>query len=101
MSDVTRELAAFSSYLEQAAKIAPHSVATAVSIVVLSCARQCAEIARLPAEHRSWEPLLKDLHGRARQECRAAPAAAPLVERLLHHFQAFGERHLQDDAVTG
>ena len=101
MSDVPRELAAFSSYLEQAAKIAPQSVATAVSIVMLSCARQCAEIARLSAEDRSWEPLLKDLRGRARQECRAVPAAAPLVERLLHHFQAFGERHLQDDAVTG
>ena len=101
MSDVPRELAAFSSYLEQAAKIAPQSVATAVSIVMLSCARQCAEIARLPAEDRSWEPFFKGLHVRARQECRAAPAAAPLVERLLHHFQALGERHLQDDAVAG
>ena len=101
MSDVPREFAAFSSYLEQAAKIAPQSVATAVSIVMLSCARQCAEITRLPAEERSWEPLLKDLRGRARQACRAVPAAAPLVERLLHHFQAFGERHLQDDAVAG
>ena len=101
MSDMPRELAALSSYLEQAAKIAPQSVATAVSIVMLSCARQCAEIARLPAEDRSWEPLLQDLHARARRECRVAPAAAPLVERLLHHFQAFGERHLRDDAVAG
>ena len=101
MSDVQRELAAFSSYLEQAAQIAPQSVATAVSVVLLSCACQCAEIERLPAEERSWESLLQDLYARARQECRIAPSTAPLVERLLHHFQAFGEHHLRNDVVAG
>ena len=101
MSDVQRELAAFSSYLEQAAQIAPQSVATAVSVVLLSCACQCAEIERLPAEERSWESLLQDLYARARQECRIAPSTAPLVERLLRHFQAFGEHHLRNDVVAG
>ena len=101
MSDVQRELAAFSSYLEQAAQIAPQSVATAFSIVLLSCACQCAEIERRPAEERSWESLLQDLYARARQECRIAPSTAPLVERLLHHFQAFGEHHLGNDVVAG
>ena len=101
MSDVQRELAAFSSYLEQAAQIAPQSVATAVSVVLLSCACQCAEIERLLAEERSWESLLQDLYARARQECRIAPSTAPLVERLLRHFQAFGEHQLRNDVVAG
>lgn len=95
MPDVpTKELAACNAYLKQAAQIAPQSVATAVSIVMLSCARECAETGREPAA--AWESLLDSLHDRARHECRIAPSSAPMVDRLLHYFQAFGEHHLHN-----
>ena len=96
MSDAPNELAACSAYLKQAAQIAPQSVATAVSIVMLSCARECAEPGRQPAEpaqDRSWVSLLQSVHDRARQECSIAPSTAPLVDRLLHYFQSFGDQH--------
>ena len=95
MPDVPKDLAACSAYLQQAAQIAPQSVATAVSIVMLSCAGECAQLGRQPEQDRSWESLLHSLHDRARHECRHAPSTAPLVERLLHYFQAFGEHHLR------
>ena len=96
MSDVPKELAAYSAYLKQASQIAPQSVATAISIVMLSCAREYAQIGRQPAQDRSWESLLESLHERARHECRHAPSTAPLVERLLHYYQALGEHHLRN-----
>ncbi|MCY4483203.1 MAG: hypothetical protein OXC12_10035 [Spirochaetaceae bacterium] len=96
MSDVlNKELAACSAYLKQAAQIAPQSVATAISIVMLSCAREWAESGRDGAAEHSWTSLLESLHDRARYECRTAPSTAPMVDRLLHYFQAFGEHHLR------
>ena len=95
MSDVPKELAACSAYLKQAAQIAPQSVATAFSIVMLSCAREFAQIGRQPAPDRSWESLIESLHDRARHESRSAPSTAPVVDRLLHYFEAFGEHHLR------
>ena len=96
MSDVPKELAACSAYLKQAAQIAPQSLATAFAIVMLSCAHECAQRSRGPAGGGSWEALLASLHDRARRECRAAPSTAPVVDRLLHHFQAFGEQPLRN-----
>lgn len=95
MSDVPKELAACSAYLKQAAQIAPQSVATATSIVMLSYARECAEIGRETASEHSWASLLERLHDRARRECRIAPSTAPVVDRMLHYFQSFGEHHLR------
>ena len=95
MSDVPKDLAACSAYLKQAAQIAPQSVATAISIVMLSCAREYAQHGRQPAADRFWESLIESLHDRARHECRHAPSTGPLVERLLHYFQAFGEHYLR------
>ena len=96
MSDAPKELAACSAYLKRAAQIAPQSVATAISIVMLSCAGECAQLGRRPPADRSWESLLENLYARSRHECRLAPSTAPLVERLLHYFQAFGEHQLRD-----
>ena len=96
MTDVPKELAACSAYLKQAAQIAPQSLATAFAFVMLSCARECAELSQEPAAGRSWEALLESLHDRARHECRIAPSTTPVVDRLLHHFQAFGDHHLRD-----
>ena len=96
MSDVPKELAACSAYLKQAAQIAPQSVATAIAIVMLSCARECAELGRQPEQDPAWESLRRNLHARSRHECRVAPSTAPLVERLLHYFESFGEHHLRN-----
>ena len=96
MSDTPNELAACSAYLKQAAQIAPQSLATAFAIVMLSCAHECAQRSQGPAGDRSWEALLASLHDRARNECRAAPSTAPVVDRLLHYFRAFGEHHLRN-----
>lgn len=96
MSDAPNELAACSAYLKQAARIAPQSVAPAIAIVMLSCARECAEIGREAAGEHSWTDRLASLQDRARHECRNAPSTAPLVQRLLHYFQAFGEHHLRN-----
>ena len=97
MPDVpNKELAACSAYLKQAAQIAPQSVATAVSIVLLSCARECAQHGGRPTADSAWESLRDTIHERARHECRITPSATPMVDRLLHYFQAFGEHHLRD-----
>ncbi|MDE0026264.1 MAG: hypothetical protein OXP69_17795 [Spirochaetaceae bacterium] len=95
MSDTPTELAACSAYLKQAAQIAPQSVATAVSIVLLSCARECARHGGQPPADSAGQSLLDSIHDRARNECRVAPSAAPMVDRLLHYFHAFGEHHLR------
>ena len=95
MSDIPKELAACSAYLKQAAQIAPQSLATAFAIVMLASARECAQLSHEPAAGRSWETLLASLHDRARHECRTAPSTAPVVDRLLHYFQAFGDHHLR------
>ena len=101
MSDTPNELAACRAYLKQAAQIAPQSVATAVSIVMLSCARECAELGRQPTADHARQSLLDRLHDRARHECRHAPSTAPLVERLLHYFESFGEHHLGESREHG
>ena len=96
MSDTPNELAACSAYLKQAAQIAPQSVATAVSIVMLSCARECAQHGGQPAADSAWQSLFDRIHDRARHECRIAPSTAPMVDRLLHYFQSFGDHHLRN-----
>ena len=95
-SDTPNELGACSAYLKQAAQIAPQSVATAVSIVLLSCARECAQPGGQPTAAGAWEALLDSIHDRARHQCRITPSATPMVDRLLHYFQALGEHHLRD-----
>ena len=96
MSDTAKEVAACSAYLKQAAQIAPQSVATAVSIVMLSCARECAQHGGQPTAGGAWESLLDSIRDRARHECRTSPSATPMVDRLLHYFQGFGEHQLHD-----
>lgn len=96
MSDTAKELAACRAYLKQAAQIAPQSVATAVSIMMLACARECAQHDGQPTADGAWESLLDSIGDRARHECRIAPATAPMVDRLLHYFQALAEHHLHD-----
>ena len=96
MSDTPNELGACSAYLKQAAQIAPQSVATAVSIVMLSCARECAQHGDQPAADSAWQSLFDRIHDRARHECRIAPSTAPMVDRLLHYFQSFGDHHLRN-----
>ena len=96
MSDTPNELAACSAYLKQAAQIAPQSVATAVSIVMLSCARECAQHGGQPAADSAWQSLFDRIHDRARHECRIAPSTAPMVDRLLHYLQSFGDHHLRN-----
>lgn len=93
MSDTAKELAACRAYLKQAAQIAPQSVATAVSIMMLACARACARHGGQPTADGAWESLLDSIRDRARHECRSAPSATPMVDRLLHYFQALGEHH--------
>ena len=101
MSDTSKDLAACSAYLTQAGQIAPQPVATAVSIVMLACAREYAQLGRkAPAAH-TWPSLLQSLQDRARHECRIAPSTAPLVQRLLHYFQSFGEHHLGESQEHG
>ena len=101
MSDTSKDLAACSAYLRQAAQIAPQSVATAVSIVMLACARECARAGReTPAAH-VWSSLLQRLHESARHECHIAPSTAPMVDRLLHYFEAFGAHHLGESREHG
>jgi hypothetical protein len=95
MSDVPKEFAACSAYLKQAAQIAPQSLASAFAIVMLATARECAQLSSEPAAGRSWDSLLASLHDRAHHECRTAPSTVPVVDRLLHHFQAFGDHHLR------
>ena len=96
MSDTPKELAACAAYLKQAAQIAPQSVATAIAIVMLSCARECVELGREAAGEHSWTDPFERLQDRARHERRNAPSTAPLVDRLLHYFQALGEHHLRN-----
>ena len=96
MSDTPTELAACSAYLKQAAQIAPQSVATAVSIVLLSCARECAQHGGQPTADSAGQSLFDRIHDRARHECRIAPSTAPMVDRLLHYFQSFGDHHLRN-----
>ena len=116
--DLTDPTRAFRDYLEATAETVPKTLISVFAILLIACARECAEADRVPSEDRNWEYLIQRIAIRAQYEIehQSDPEAAvhilapadlsrsdpsdlvealvPVGDRLLKYFESYGNHHL-------